>query len=182
MWRKAARSAGAQSLEACMASSITQAREGTLYLMVGGDEAVFKKVEPILRDMSTSLRHIGRTGEAAKVKALVNMVMNINTAGLAEGARPGRRARSRSGDAARSFFANRRQLARAGDRRRRYAKPRALLLLLRERTPRRTPALLLALAARPRAQPAARRRQRKRNTIAWSRRTLANSTNPASQN
>ena len=82
---KGARAAGAQSLEACMASSITQAREGTLYLMVGGEEAVFKKVEPILRDMSTALRHVGRTGEAAKVKALVNMVMNINTAGLAEG-------------------------------------------------------------------------------------------------
>jgi 3-hydroxyisobutyrate dehydrogenase len=68
-----------------MASSITQAREGTLYLMVGGDEAVFRRVEPILRDMSTALRHVGRAGEAAKVKALVNMVMNINTAGLAEG-------------------------------------------------------------------------------------------------
>jgi 3-hydroxyisobutyrate dehydrogenase len=81
---KAAHSAGAHSLEACMASSICQAREGTLYLMVAGDEAVFKRVEPILRDMSTALRHLGRTGEAAKVKALVNMVMNINTAGLAE--------------------------------------------------------------------------------------------------
>jgi 3-hydroxyisobutyrate dehydrogenase len=82
---KAARAVGARSLEACMASSITQAREGTLYLMVGGDEAVFKEAEPILRDMSVALRHVGRTGEAAKVKALVNMVMNINTAGLAEG-------------------------------------------------------------------------------------------------
>ena len=40
---KSARAAGAQSLEACMASSITQAREGTLYLMVGGEEAVFQK-------------------------------------------------------------------------------------------------------------------------------------------
>jgi 3-hydroxyisobutyrate dehydrogenase-like beta-hydroxyacid dehydrogenase len=68
-----------------MASSITQAREGTLYLMVGGDEDVFKKVEPIMRHMSTALRHVGGTGQAAKVKALVNMVMNINTAGLAEG-------------------------------------------------------------------------------------------------
>jgi 3-hydroxyisobutyrate dehydrogenase len=82
---KAAQSAGARSLEACMASSITQARAGTLYLMVGGDKAVFKQVEPILRDMSTALRHVGDTGQAAKVKALVNMVMNINTAGLAEG-------------------------------------------------------------------------------------------------
>jgi 3-hydroxyisobutyrate dehydrogenase-like beta-hydroxyacid dehydrogenase len=82
---QAAHAAGADSLEACMASSITQARQGTLYLMVGGDETVFKKVEPILRAMSTELRHVGSTGQAAKVKALVNMVMNINTAGLAEG-------------------------------------------------------------------------------------------------
>src|SRR5215210_5793760 len=33
-----AESVGAQSLEACMASSITQAREGSLYLMLGGNE------------------------------------------------------------------------------------------------------------------------------------------------
>ncbi|MBB5351481.1 3-hydroxyisobutyrate dehydrogenase-like beta-hydroxyacid dehydrogenase [Haloferula luteola] len=77
--------AGARSLEACMASSITQARDGTLYLMVAGDEATFREVEPLLKDLSKSLRYIGPTGSAAKVKALVNMVMNINTAGLAEG-------------------------------------------------------------------------------------------------
>ena len=80
-----AEAAGASSLEACMASSITQAREGSLYLMCGGREAVFRRAEPILKELSTSLRYIGKAGEAAKVKALVNMVMNINTAGLAEG-------------------------------------------------------------------------------------------------
>ena len=67
-----------------MASSITQAREGSLYLMCGG--------EGKLRTRGTDLkgtrfdhslhRQVGRSG---KVKALVNMVMNINTAGLAEG-------------------------------------------------------------------------------------------------
>jgi len=80
-----AHSVGAESLEACMASSITQAREGTLYLMTGGTEQAFFRAEPILKDLSVSLRHIGIAGKAAQVKALVNMVMNINTAGLAEG-------------------------------------------------------------------------------------------------
>jgi 3-hydroxyisobutyrate dehydrogenase len=80
-----AHKAGAESLEACMASSITQAREGTLYLMTGGTDAAFHRAEPILKDLSISLRHIGASGKAAQVKALVNMVMNINTAGLAEG-------------------------------------------------------------------------------------------------
>ncbi|MCH7227882.1 NAD(P)-dependent oxidoreductase [Haloferula sp. A504] len=76
---------GAKALEACMASSIPQARDGTLYLMVGGDEAVFRDLESLLKDLSKSLRYIGETGRAAQVKALVNMVMNINTAALAEG-------------------------------------------------------------------------------------------------
>ena len=76
---------GAQSLEACMASSVTQAREGSLYLMLGGEPAAFERAKPILEKLSSSMRYVGKAGEAAKVKALVNMVMNINTAGLAEG-------------------------------------------------------------------------------------------------
>ena len=82
---KRARKVGAVSLEGCMASSIPQARNGTLYLMCGGDKATFDQIKPILEKLSTALRYIGTTGQAAQVKALVNMVMNINTAGLAEG-------------------------------------------------------------------------------------------------
>jgi len=76
---------GAQSLEACMASSITQARQGTLYLMCGGKAETYERAKPILEKLSSSTRYIGAAGQAAQVKALVNMVMNINTAGLAEG-------------------------------------------------------------------------------------------------
>jgi len=82
---EAAKKAGAETLAASMASSITQARQGTLYLMIGGDEAVFSANESLLKDISSSLRYVGPVGNAAKIKALVNMVMNINTAGLAEG-------------------------------------------------------------------------------------------------
>jgi 3-hydroxyisobutyrate dehydrogenase len=81
----AAKAKGADTLEGCMASSITHAREGKLFLMVGGEEAVFEKHRPLLEKMSVNLRYIGPAGRAAEVKALVNMVMNINTAGLAEG-------------------------------------------------------------------------------------------------
>ncbi len=85
---KLARKAKARSLEACMASSINQARQGTLYLMIGGDRATFDRVQPLLARLSDGgklLRYVGKSGQAANVKALVNMVMNINTAGLAEG-------------------------------------------------------------------------------------------------
>jgi 3-hydroxyisobutyrate dehydrogenase len=81
----AAQAAGADALEASMASSISHAREGKLYLMLAGDEAVYQRVLPVLEHMSINRRYIGGPGRAAEVKALVNMVMNINTAGLAEG-------------------------------------------------------------------------------------------------
>jgi 3-hydroxyisobutyrate dehydrogenase len=80
-----AKKAGAQSLEACMASSITQAREGSLYLMCGGEQQAFDRAKPVLEKLSSTMRYVGPTGTAAQAKALVNMVMNINTAGLAEG-------------------------------------------------------------------------------------------------
>jgi 3-hydroxyisobutyrate dehydrogenase len=76
---------GGDSLEACMASSIPQARNGTLYLMIGGRPEVFERAKPLLEKMSASLKYVGAAGKAAQVKALVNMVMNVNTAGLAEG-------------------------------------------------------------------------------------------------
>lgn len=81
----AAKKAGADSLEACMASSISHAREGKLYLMLAGDEPVYDRVKAMIEQMSVNRRFIGAAGRAAEVKALVNMVMNINTAGLAEG-------------------------------------------------------------------------------------------------
>jgi 3-hydroxyisobutyrate dehydrogenase len=86
VWVEAkAAKAGAQSLEACMASSITQARQGTLYLMCGGQPEVFERAKPLLEKLGSSMRYVGSAGKAAQLKALVNMVMNINTAGLAEG-------------------------------------------------------------------------------------------------
>jgi len=76
---------GAEVLEGAMASSISQAREGTLFLMIGGDEEVFAKHRDLLGELSINLRLCGPIGRAAEVKALVNMVMNMNTVALAEG-------------------------------------------------------------------------------------------------
>lgn len=76
---------GIVTLEACMASSIPQARNGELFLMIGGVREEFERHQNLLGSLAAELRYIGGHGDAAKVKALVNMVMNINTAGLAEG-------------------------------------------------------------------------------------------------
>jgi 3-hydroxyisobutyrate dehydrogenase len=75
----------AHVLEGAMASSISQAREGKLFLMIGGNQEVFAQHKELLDQLSINLRLCGPIGKAAEVKALVNMVMNINTAALAEG-------------------------------------------------------------------------------------------------
>lgn len=82
---EAAAQVGAACLEACMASSIPQARNGELFLMIGGDEADFNANKALLDDLSKAVHYVGAAGKASEVKALVNMVMNINTAALAEG-------------------------------------------------------------------------------------------------
>jgi 3-hydroxyisobutyrate dehydrogenase len=79
-----ASAAGARTVETLMASSIPQARDGKLYLICGNDETAFNAIKPILEHMSVSLKFVGGPGKAAQVKALINMLMNINTAGLAE--------------------------------------------------------------------------------------------------
>ncbi|MDQ8180050.1 NAD(P)-dependent oxidoreductase [Pelagicoccus sp. SDUM812005] len=81
----AAAKVGAKTLEGCMASSIPQARNGELYLMIGGQKSEFEAAKPLLDDLSKALTYVGPSGKASEVKALVNMVMNINTAALAEG-------------------------------------------------------------------------------------------------
>lgn len=82
---RAAERVGARCMEACMASSIPQARQGELFLMIGGREAVYTDHKQLLMALSSDLHFVGPAGKAAEVKALVNMVMNINTAALAEG-------------------------------------------------------------------------------------------------
>jgi len=82
---QAASTVGASTLEGCMASSIPQARKGELFLMIGGERSAFESSKPLLDELSSDLRYVGAAGKASEVKALVNMVMNINTAALAEG-------------------------------------------------------------------------------------------------
>ncbi|MEI8038793.1 MAG: hypothetical protein WCJ14_10415 [Verrucomicrobiota bacterium] len=53
------------TLAASVASSISLARQGTLHLLVGRDAAVFARMEPLLRELSASLRRGGPVGNAA---------------------------------------------------------------------------------------------------------------------
>jgi len=61
------------------------AEAGTLTLMVGGDENVFKKVEPILQAVSKNIFYLGGSGMGEVAKLANNMITFTSIAATTEG-------------------------------------------------------------------------------------------------
>jgi 3-hydroxyisobutyrate dehydrogenase-like beta-hydroxyacid dehydrogenase len=67
------RAGGADMLEAPVSGSVQAAEQGTLAVMVGGPEATFARIEPILHDLAASVTRIGENGSALLMKLAVNL-------------------------------------------------------------------------------------------------------------
>ena len=65
---------GVEFLDAPVSGGEPKAVDGTLAIMVGGDEAVFEKMEPILKTMGSSVTLTGPVG-AGNVTKLANQIM-----------------------------------------------------------------------------------------------------------
>jgi 3-hydroxyisobutyrate dehydrogenase len=76
---------GGNFIEGSILGSPPQAHDGSLSIILGGEKPVIDKLAPLWRLMSRTQVYVGELPKAAEVRALVNMVANINTAGLAEG-------------------------------------------------------------------------------------------------
>src|SRR5260221_12164747 len=70
--------AGAMVVEAPMASSVTHAREGKLFLMLAGDRSAVDKAEPLLKDLSVKTQYIGGARRCSVRKKLVCMWLDMN--------------------------------------------------------------------------------------------------------
>lgn len=66
---------GILMIDSPVARGPDNARAGTLALMIGGDEEIFKAVEPILRRMADTITHCGALGNGVAMK-LVNNFMS----------------------------------------------------------------------------------------------------------
>ncbi|MAY89347.1 MAG: hydroxyacid oxidoreductase [Pseudooceanicola sp.] len=64
---------GVQLIDAPVSGGVPRAKAGTLTIMVGGDEAVFKAATPVLSSMGTAT-HVGILGAGQAMKALNNLV------------------------------------------------------------------------------------------------------------
>ena len=68
------RAAGAQFLDAPVSGGTEGARDGTLAIMVGGDEKAFERAQPVLQAMGKAVTHFGASGSGQAAKA-TNQIM-----------------------------------------------------------------------------------------------------------
>lgn len=78
-------SQGVGYLDATVAGSSEQVRRGAATIIVGGEPQHLQQARPILRSWSERLFHVGPSGSGARMKLIVNLVLGLNRAVLAEG-------------------------------------------------------------------------------------------------
>lgn len=75
---------GAAFLDAPVAGSTKPAAEGTLIIMVGGEQADLERARPYLEKMGKSVKHLGENGKGIAAKLAINYFLSILYQGLAE--------------------------------------------------------------------------------------------------
>jgi 3-hydroxyisobutyrate dehydrogenase-like beta-hydroxyacid dehydrogenase len=79
------RAAGAEMLDAPVSGSIPQAENGTLAIMIGGEEHAFRVAEPLLREVGQTVTHVGTNGQGLLLKLAINISLAVQTLAFSEG-------------------------------------------------------------------------------------------------
>lgn len=77
--------AGIGYLDATIAGSSAQARAGEVLMLIGGDEEHLGACRDLIEAISMHTLHVGPRGSGARMKLVVNLVLGLNRAVLAEG-------------------------------------------------------------------------------------------------
>jgi 3-hydroxyisobutyrate dehydrogenase len=75
---------GNHYLDAPVSGSVTQAEDGQLVIMAGGDEVIFEKVKHIFNHLGKLTLRMGGPGAGNTAKLAINMLLGIYAQGLAE--------------------------------------------------------------------------------------------------
>jgi 3-hydroxyisobutyrate dehydrogenase-like beta-hydroxyacid dehydrogenase len=78
--------AGVERLEACVVGNPEMAAAGQLRIFVSGSKSTVDFVEPVLAMLAQEIRYLGEAGRASTLKLALNLLLGIQTAGLAEAA------------------------------------------------------------------------------------------------
>ena len=75
---------GIAFLDAPISGMQVRAEAGTLTVMVGGEEEVYKKVSPLLKAIGKTIVYMGNSGNGQLTKIVNNVLFNISCAAMAE--------------------------------------------------------------------------------------------------
>jgi len=76
---------GIDWMDVPVSGAANQARVGNLVFMVGGKKSVYGKVKPVLDKVGKKTVYVGKNGDAAMLKLVVNQVLFLNQAAAIEG-------------------------------------------------------------------------------------------------
>ncbi len=76
---------GCEFLDAPVSGGKAGAEAGTLTVMVGGEEATFRRALPVIEAFAGKVFHVGDVGAGHAVKAINNMLLAVNLIAVAEG-------------------------------------------------------------------------------------------------
>jgi 3-hydroxyisobutyrate dehydrogenase-like beta-hydroxyacid dehydrogenase len=77
---------GARMLDTPVSGSVPQVQTGTLTIMVGGDEDVYRRAEPVLRVLGTP-EYVGENGQGLVLKLAINISLAVQMLAFSEGLR-----------------------------------------------------------------------------------------------
>jgi 3-hydroxyisobutyrate dehydrogenase len=75
---------GMRMIDAPVSGSVRAAADGSLTIIVGGDESVVNEVRPVLQAMGKTIFHLGGNGMGCYMKLVNNVVLAIALAGFSE--------------------------------------------------------------------------------------------------
>ncbi len=78
---------GASMMAAPVSGSLRAAEEGSLAIIVGGDAGAFERVEPLLRELGSTVTFVGDSGQAQVLKLATNIVLAVQVLAFSEGVR-----------------------------------------------------------------------------------------------
>ena len=76
---------GIEWLDVPISGAASQVRVGDMVFMAGGKKSVFEQVKPILDKIGKKTVYVGKNGDAAMLKLVVNCVLFLNQAAAIEG-------------------------------------------------------------------------------------------------
>lgn len=79
------RQTGGDMVDAPVSGSVLTLEQGKLSMMVGGNEATFARVKPLLEDVGPKVTHVGGNGAAVSMKIAVNLSLAVQMLAFSEG-------------------------------------------------------------------------------------------------